>query len=324
MVKRYEKLDELPPVFTTRQALHIKACPPRAMRRELSQICHGVWAKKDARETLGSDRNWHVALAGAVASSITGAVISHASAAMVYGIPLPANPRKVHLTRELRASASSRSGVQVWREELDAADTCQVEGVAVPVTTMRRTLLGLARILAVDDLVAVVDWMVRLPRPGLEGRWEPHDTLPELRQWVETQGRKKGVRRLRRAVALARVSVDSPRETHLRLALIRAGLPEPRCNPEIEVEGRTLGQPDLAYDAERVAVEYQGRQHEEELASLRDIKKGERFRAAGWEFIEVTRDDAESGWASAVERVADALQRGRETARGHSGVANVA
>ena len=54
----------------------------------------------------------------------------------------------------------------------------------------------------------------------------------------------------------------SPGETRLRLALVRAGLPEPELNVRLYgVDGRYLGKPDIVYRRQRVVFEYEGDGH---------------------------------------------------------------
>jgi hypothetical protein len=78
--------------------------------------------------------------------------------------------------------------------------------------------------LELDELVAIGD--------ALAGRWSPEAAarempLAELRRVVEAWGGRRGARRLSEALDLVRPNVWSPKETELRLLLVRAGVPEP-------------------------------------------------------------------------------------------------
>ena len=66
----------------------------------------------------------------------------------------------------------------------------------IRISTPARTWLDLARILPLEDLVAVGDQLVRRPHLGLEDRTEPWATLPQLEAMLraapEAQGNREG------------------------------------------------------------------------------------------------------------------------------------
>lgn len=64
--------------------------------------------------------------------------------------------------------------------------------------------------------------------------------------------------RARAACAHVDGGAQSPRESLLRLALTRAGLPRPVTQGRIVEGGRLVAQVDLVYRRYRVAVEYEG------------------------------------------------------------------
>lgn len=90
-----------------------------------------------------------------------------------------------------------------------------------------------------------------------------------------------------------RVGVESPKETELRLLLVRGGLPEPEINTKTyDGAGRYLGKPDLRYPDEQVLIEYEGDEHRRDPGRWRrDIRRRERFADAGWRTIRVTAAD---------------------------------
>ncbi|WP_460799698.1 hypothetical protein [Microbacterium sp. GXF0217] len=60
--------------------------------------------------------------------------------------------------------------------------------------------------------------------------------------------RRTGIQNLREAVELMREDSWSPRESKIRVRIVRAGLPEPPLNQDVfEDHGRFLGCVDLAY-----------------------------------------------------------------------------
>lgn len=99
----------------------------------------------------------------------------------------------------------------------------------------------------------------------------------------------RGVVLARRAMTLVRERVESPRETYVRLMLVLAGLPEPRCNPNLGSSIAFIGRADLTYIAYRLIVEYDGRFHiEEEENWDDDLDRIDDFADAEWAHIRVT------------------------------------
>lgn len=109
-----------------------------------------------------------------------------------------------------------------------------------------------------------------------------------------------------RALDLVRDNTDSFAETRLRLLLMQCGLPCPQVNPRIEVPtggavddasagGYYSGRPtscfylDLAYGEHKLAIEYDGKQHEQRWES--DIRRFNLLNNAGWTRLGATHDD---------------------------------
>jgi hypothetical protein len=61
---------------------------------------------------------------------------------------------------------------------------------------------------------------------------------------------------------MMRADTDSPKETELRLLLIRAGLPEPAINrPLFDEAGGWVQDPDMSYQEFKIAIQYDGGHH---------------------------------------------------------------
>lgn len=242
------------------------------------------------------------------------AVACGLSAARLWKLPLPwelsswdagAPDAQVEMSRPGIHRLSR--GLVAWKSyDLAPADRMRVNDVEA--TSRLRTFLDLADVLAQDDLVAIGDHLVRRPRPSLEGRTKPHIELPRLADAVDRH-RGRGVRRLRAAMADVRVGADSPPETELRLALLRAGLPEPLLNTTIRQDGQWLGDPDMAWTDWKVCVEYDGRPHRTQRQQAKDVRRGERRRLAGWTELIITAEDMEHDAERAIRRVRAELRR---------------
>lgn len=201
-------------------------------------------------------------------------------------------------------SAAYLRGLPVkLRPELDIAVPNEHGPIAVPhVRTFRMTdttnvtkeglrfhhLGGILHVIArqepVENLVAVLD--------ALMGTWRrPAElTRTKLDQLVAAGPKVHGWSKLKQASALARENVASPQETRLRLALVRAGLPEPVVAYPVWIERfGTHIHPDLAYPFAKIAIEYEGRHHFELTEQvLKDTDRYYELGRLGWTVIRVT------------------------------------
>ncbi|MDT0170717.1 hypothetical protein [Pseudarthrobacter sp. BRE9] len=94
----------------------------------------------------------------------------------------------------------------------------------------------------------------------------------------------------------------------LRLALVRAGLPEPELNvPIIDEGGRRHHEPDLSYRKYRIGIEYEGEHHSEDGQVVRDIDRSGRYAALGWTEVRISRRHMFNDAKPAVTKVRSAL-----------------
>ena len=81
-------------------------------------------------------------------------------------------------------------------------------------------------------------------------------------------------------------------ETHLRLAVVDAGFPEPALNIDVRADsGEFLGRVDMAWTAYRIALEYDGDHHRERETFRHDQRRGNGFTVNGWLVIHATAVD---------------------------------
>ncbi|GAA3061949.1 MULTISPECIES: hypothetical protein [Actinomycetes] len=241
---------------------------------------------------------------------------SHATAAALLGLPghrpgdgaAPLGP-PFHLTRVDGRKALRRDGLVLgYRARVPASQLVRVAGVLS--TGPARTWVDLARESTVDELVVLADQLIRIPRPEFEGIVEPWTDLETLRGVVQGRRGTPGAATARAALELARVGSDSPRETQLRLALHRAGLPEPEVNAWIlDESGRAVHQPDLMLRRWRIAINYEGRHHSDPLQIERDVARQEGLQLLGWEDLRITDRRSRDVWRPAVEKVTGSLLR---------------
>ena len=122
-----------------------------------------------------------------------------------------------------------RRGVIGHVGQFFADEITTIDGVLV--TTRTRTWLDCARKMSIDELTVVADHLLRHPRPEFESRTDALcHVLGELAEMLDRHKGTPGIRKARLALEQARIGADSAPETRLRLALCRAGLPEPELN----------------------------------------------------------------------------------------------
>ncbi|WP_345802072.1 hypothetical protein AAIB33_02905 [Microbacterium sp. AZCO] len=167
-----------------------------------------------------------------------------------------------------------------------------------PVRAWRQT----GTLWAIDDLIATAEFLV-----SDRGR-SPIASVDELAAEVDALGDVRGGV-LRRALAQVRGAVRSPRETRLRLLLLRAGLPEPEINwPLRDHRGVVVAELDLAYPRWRVAPEYDGRVHAHDATQFaKDADRWDLIRALGWDHVRVLNHHMRNGGEPAIAKVRSAL-----------------
>lgn len=114
---------------------------------------------------------------------------------------------------------------------------------------------------------------------------------------------------LERALRLARVGSESPRESKLRLLLVRSGLPEPELNADLfDRRGTFLARLDMSYPQWKVAVEYDGRQHASDPRQFeKDADRWEGIRREGWRLVRILNHHMQGPTPEAPQLVGEAL-----------------
>lgn len=283
--------------FTLEQARSAGLTRRRLRASDLARPCTGARVSAAAEATL--------LLRLAAVGAVTGAVVSHLSAALLWGFPLPLTWQHqdvLHLTCPVGRRALRRKGVVGHQLDLEPAEI--TPGRHVQCTSPLRTWFDLAGILDLDDLVMAGDFLIR--------RRNPLSTLAELDVFLCGKAGKAGYRKAMRARALMRANTDSPKETEVRLLLLRHGLPEPAVNvPMFDAAGRWIQDPDMSYEREMVAIQYDGAHHASAAQRRSDIFRDEDAKDAGWRVVVLTQLDlgilAPGMEPRAVSRVRKAL-----------------
>lgn len=230
-------------------------------------------------------------------------VLSHHTAMELWGAAGPSSGQ-VHLSVHRNPKRALPRIREVRIHEVQDLEQMPWDGLTL--TSPVRTFIDLAACTDLADLVAAGDSLVR--RTG---------TRPELfRNAAAAKTGARGIRRAREAAELIRLGVDSPMESRLRLLLVLAGLPEPQVGRIVYFsDGGWLAQPDLSYPEQKIAIEYDGRHHLEDVRQWRrDIARRENLEREGWLVRVITAGDLLRSPAVVIGRILEDLHT-----RGHPG-----
>ncbi len=297
MTRRHPLPDDLPERFRVADAREMGASRGRLRASDLVTPFHGVRSRSPGNDTmLDRCRAYAPRLA-------EGQFFSHETVFALRGLSTPEWPYlpRVHVSTHRPAREPRTHGVVGHRlQTREPAIEAGPEGM--PIENAVRAWRQCGRLWRLDDLVAGADALLAGPKAIA--------SVADLDAEVATMGDVRGGV-LRRALTLARPGVRSPRETHLRLLLVRCGLPEPDVNVDIfSTRGSFVAEIDLVFAAWRVAVEYDGRVHAEDARQFaRDADRWAAIRDAGWDHVRILNHHLRGDGAPAVALVRDALVR---------------
>ena len=264
-----------------------KAIRGRVAAGRLHPVHAGVYAV--GHPAVGDHGRW----LAAVLAGGSGAVLSHRSAAELWGL-MPATSRipdvSVPRGRRPRATVSFHRPPRLDRVDLTARD-------GIPVTAAARTLLDLAAVLAPRQLERAFDEADRLHLLD-RGR---------LRVLCERRG-QRGVREFRRLAARllpATLSTRSALEYRFLKLCRDRGLPRPEAN--VRLAGHEV---DVLWRRQGLVVELDGHAyHAGRAAFERDRIRDATLQAAGHHVIRVTHrrlEDDPEGVLATLERLLSA------------------
>ena len=255
------------------------------LRTRFRAVFPGVYLDKAAAPTLDtriraawlwSDRKSVVA--GAAASALHGAKWIPATA-----------------TIELISSNTrTPAGIRCRNMSLLGGEVCAIRGIRA--TTAERTAFDLARFGGLDLAVQRVDALLNATgvKPadiGLLAERHPHHP---------------GLRQLETVLGLVDGGAESPRETTLRLMLVRTDIASPTTQFTVHDErGQFVARLDMAWPELKIAVEYDGEQHRTDRQQyVRDVRRLEALAELGWIVIRVMKEGRP---ADILRRVRDAI-----------------
>jgi very-short-patch-repair endonuclease len=245
-------------------------------RGELRSLGRGAYATKQLAEWLAAVPAGDVLLraAGAIATAGPGSVVSHHTAAQIHGLQMYAKaPAPVQITRPPGlGSKSGKPGVQVHTARLP--DSHVGVRLIVPVTSVARTVVDLARASAFSAGVVVADSALR---QKLASRKDLRAVVADCMKWP-------GIKNAAKVVEFADAAAESPLESLARVVFAEGGLRPPQLQVEIS-DGEFIGRVDFLWPEYRTIVEVDGAiKYAIDPARARDqLRRDSRLRRAGYE-----------------------------------------
>jgi hypothetical protein len=236
---------------------------------------HSGWVYAVGRDPLSRSGRY----LAAVMACGSGAVLSHRSAADLWGI----RPTETRLEVTVAQVSRRTPNVQIHRSRiLTPKDIAVKDGI--PVTSLARTLLDLSAVVRPSDLEVAVD---RAERLGLLDLTAATDVLERAKG-------RRGAKHLRKVLEAYRLSTQkSSLERRFKQLLETApDIPTPFFNALVDGETGTH-EVDAVWEPERLAVQVDGFEfHRTRRDRERDAASDADLELAGYRVIRLTWDEA--------------------------------
>jgi len=273
---------------------------------DLLSLDRGVYARSELatqliRDDQGGERL--LRLAAAIAIAGPGAVASHQDAAIVHELALLERPPSgvVTATRSptTPGSRTGRAGIHLHLAALSSTDVTVRRGV--PVTSVERTVVDLARILPFRSGVVVAD----------SALFSDQTSAAKLHAVVDACERWPGVDRARQVVDFAHPLAESPFESISRVAFRDGGLPPPQLQVWIMGSGHAIGRVDFLWDEHRTIAEADGAaKYSDPDLARRQLRRDAELREAGFEVVHFTWRDLATAPDQVIRLIRAAFRRG--------------
>jgi very-short-patch-repair endonuclease len=239
----------------------------------------------------------------AVLACEEGTVLSHGSAAELLGLW----DKRLPVVHVIPPDWSGRKidGIRWHRVRLPPPDEFEIRD-GIPCTTISRTIVDMAGESGWGQLRRLVEQAAIMRQLDVD----------EI-ELVLARGRRRGAPRLRtilapwRGTREQRPVLRSRLEARLLPLLIEEGLPAPRANVKMRVEGHPF-EIDLLWEEERLAIETDGEEtHGTRVAFQRDRRRDQILTAAGYRTARVTWAQVRDEPNAVVNRIARMLKAAR-------------
>ena len=300
-IERHDAVDELTRaqhgLLTTEQAVRMLG-PSRKARwvseRRILSVQPSVF------RMAGSPETWHQSVLAA--SLAVDGIVSHRSAAELWGLIQPAGYAEVSIPGETKRKLRPPA---IAHRILDLHPGLAVEREGLRVTDPVRTIV---------DLGLVMPWwhVHRAIAKGISNRAFKLSELSGLRDALSRPGRNGTgvVRMILEDNVLLFTKEESELEKRFTSLARRRGLPPLALQHEVWHAGRFIGRVDACYPELRLAIEVDGFEHHSTPdAFQRDRTRQNELVAIGWTVLRFTWNDVVKRPAHVAEMIERAIER---------------
>lgn len=261
--------------FIGSEALRSNRLTPYALRSRFVAMHPDVYIPTDAEFTAISRAE------AAWLWSRRQGVVAGQSAAALHGAKWVDARRPAEL---LWPNRRPPTGIHAWSDTFADDEVEMVGGILM--TTPARTALDIARRYSLGQAVAAIDALARAA----------HLKMADVELLADRYKGRRGIRKARMVLDLVDPGAESPRETWLRLLVIRNGFPRPQTQiPVYDEYGVLVAVLDMGWEDIKLALDYEGGHHRNPVRFNKDIRRNDDVTELGWMDIRVTSQDTEGG-----------------------------
>ncbi|WP_210507332.1 type IV toxin-antitoxin system AbiEi family antitoxin domain-containing protein [Naasia sp. SYSU D00057] len=229
-----------------------RALRSAAARGELIRVHRGAFVPAEVWDGMDRNERYRCRVRAVGLVSRGRPVLSHESAAALWGIPTIRASELVHVLTSPTAGTRTENGVR--RHGLAVDDEDVLEDGGFRFTSLRRTLLDLLRDGSFPAGTVALDWALR------PARSEPKPSLDRqaFASYVAHQALGRGAARVARVLAFADPRAESPGESVSRAMIHELGFPSPDLQSVIRDERGFVGRVDFHWPEHRLIGEFDG------------------------------------------------------------------
>ncbi|HEX4658645.1 MAG TPA: type IV toxin-antitoxin system AbiEi family antitoxin domain-containing protein [Streptosporangiaceae bacterium] len=270
---------------------------------DLVVLRRGVYARADSLASSADDpaRMHALRVAAALLPARTLASASHESAAILHDLDLLERPAEslVTLTRppHVRGSRASGKDLKIHAATLSPGHVTKHYGL--PVTSVARTVVDLARTLPFQQGVVVAD-------SALHARKTAHDDLARV---LAACSNWPGAERARRVVAFSDHRSESVLESCARVTFDDYGLPAPELQVDIG-DDQFIGRVDFYWGKYLTIAEADGMlKYADATRAVKQLERDQMLREAGYKVVHFTWRQLFRETDRLIARIRDAFAR---------------
>lgn len=173
-------------------------------------------------------------------------------------------------------------GVRTWADAVEDDEITMIDGI--PVTSPARTALDMACRYPLNTAVTAIDALANAARLK----------SADIEMMAERHRGRRGIPHARKVLELVDPGAESPKETWLRLLVIRNGYRKPTTQiPVYDEYGVLVAVLDMGWEDMKLALDYEGEHHRNPVRFNKDIRRHDAVTQLGWTDIRVTSLDTE-------------------------------